>query len=49
VSTALNAQEARTLMDGNDFDLAIVDVNLAGENGLELLGFCKTSHPKMRW
>ena len=47
VSTALNAREARKLTEANVFDLAIVDVNLAGENGLELLGFFKTSYPKM--
>ncbi len=34
-------------MDGNPFDLAILDVNLAGENGLELLGLFKTKYPKI--
>jgi len=47
VSTSLNAHEARKFVETSTFDLAIVDVNLAGENGLELLGFFKTSYPKM--
>jgi DNA-binding NtrC family response regulator len=47
VSTAVNAQEGRTLAEGGAFDLAIVDVNLGAENGLELLGFLKSNYPRM--
>jgi len=47
VSTATSTGEARNLMDGNPFDLAILDVNLAEENGLQLLGLFKTRYPKV--
>ena len=33
--------------DQDRFDLAILDVNLAGENGLELLGFLKSNWPDL--
>ncbi|HWV99710.1 MAG TPA: response regulator [Candidatus Acidoferrum sp.] len=47
VTTATTAQQARELAAKTSFDVAIVDVNLAGENGLELLGFFKTNQPRM--
>ena len=37
VSTAANAAKARKLSEGLDFDLAIVDVMMPGEDGLSLL------------
>ena len=36
VSVAANALEARNKMDGLEFDLAIVDVMMPGESGIEL-------------
>ena len=36
VSVAGNAEEARNKMDGLEFDLAIVDVMMPGESGVEL-------------
>ena len=47
VSPATTAADAMELADREDFSLAIVDLNLAGENGLELLSFLKTNHPKL--
>lgn len=47
VATASTAGDAIEMADRGDFSLAIVDLNLAGENGLELLGFLKTNHPKL--
>ncbi len=47
VSTAMTASQARELAAQAPFDVAIVDVNLAGENGLQLLGFFKTNYPKV--
>ena len=47
VSTATNSSDAMELADREDFSLAIVDLNLAGENGLELLSFLKANHPKL--
>ncbi len=36
VSVAANAEEARNKMEGLEFDLAIVDVMMPGESGIEL-------------
>ncbi len=47
VSTASNGQEAMALADKGGFDLTILDIRLAGENGLELLGYFKTNFPKL--
>ena len=47
VTTAMTAQQARELAAKVPFTLAIVDVNLAGENGLELLGFFKSNYPQV--
>jgi DNA-binding response OmpR family regulator len=47
VSTASNGQQARELAASTAFDLAILDVNLAGENGLELLSHFKATQPEL--
>ena len=47
VSTAVNIREAKELVEKSRFDLAILDVNLAGENGLELLSLFKKEYPHM--
>ena len=47
VTTARTAQEAMALADEGSFDLTILDINLAGENGLELLSFFRTNFPKL--
>jgi two-component system, NtrC family, response regulator HydG len=47
VSVAVNIQEAKELAQRNRFDLSILDVNLAGENGLELLSLFKQNYPHM--
>jgi DNA-binding response OmpR family regulator len=44
VKTSKDAMEA---VDHERFDLAIFDVNLAGENGLELVRFFKTNFPQL--
>lgn len=44
VKTSADAMEA---VDREQFDLAIIDINLAGENGLELLRFFKTNFPEL--
>ncbi len=43
----MTAQEARAIAVRSDVSLAILDVNLAGENGLELLSFFRTNYPKV--
>ena len=47
VTTAMTCQQAKDLAATTPFGLAILDVNLAGENGLELLRFFKTNHPQV--
>jgi DNA-binding response OmpR family regulator len=47
VTAAVTGQEAMELADQVAFHLAILDVNLAGENGLELLGFMQSNHPDL--
>ncbi len=36
VTTAADAERARTLLEGMDFDLLIIDVNMPGEDGFDL-------------
>jgi DNA-binding response OmpR family regulator len=47
VGTATTGQEALSVLEDRKFDAAIVDLNLAGENGLELLRHFKREYPKM--
>ena len=48
VTAATTAQQAKELASATAFDVAILDVNLAGENGLDLLVFFKKNHPRTR-
>ncbi len=45
VTTAVTAAQARELAAEVPFSLAILDVNLEGENGLELLSHFKQQYP----
>jgi len=47
VATATTGQEALSILEDRQFDAAIVDLNLAGENGLDLLKQFKQEYPKM--
>ena|SRR5438270_10019779 len=47
VTAAESGAEAIRLAHKTSFDLAIVDIDLAGENGLELLELFKRTHPKL--
>jgi DNA-binding response OmpR family regulator len=47
MTTARTPQEAMALADEGRFDLAILDINLAGENGLELLGYFRANFPSL--
>jgi len=47
VVTATTGQEAMALADEGRFDLTVLDIKLAGENGLELLGYFKANFPKL--
>lgn len=45
VTTAMTKEQGRELAMQLPISLVVLDVNLAGENGLELLGYFRTSHP----
>jgi DNA-binding response OmpR family regulator len=47
VTTATTGAQAKDLAATVPFQLAILDVNLAGENGLELLSFFRDRHPQV--
>ena len=47
VSTAMTAAEARLLLETNTFGAVILDIDLAGENGMDLLSYCKSAFPKL--
>ena len=46
VTTAITVAEGKEAAAKVPFTLAILDLNLAGENGLELLDFFKRNYPK---
>jgi len=47
ITIAGTGPEAMEMADQGQFDLAIVDINLAGESGLQLLGCFKSNFPKL--
>jgi DNA-binding response OmpR family regulator len=47
VAVASTAQQAMAMADQGQHDLTILDINLAGENGLELLRFFRANFPKL--
>src|SRR5689334_3338926 len=47
VSIAATASEAMFIADQWPIHLVVMDINLAGENGLELLKFFKSNFPKL--
>ena len=46
VCSAGTIEEARSQLRDKNFDLVVTDVDLGGENGLELVRLAGTSHPK---
>jgi DNA-binding response OmpR family regulator len=47
VTTAMTAGEGRSALAQKRFDLAVLDVDLAGENGMDLLSYCKAQDPQL--
>lgn len=47
VTTASTATEAKDLAHREEFALGIFDINLAGEDGLDLLRYFKTNFPSL--
>lgn len=46
VCSAGTIEDARSQLRDKNFDLVVTDVDLGGENGLELVRLAGTSHPK---
>ena len=42
---AADADQAREELAGGSFDIALLDVNMPGESGIELLAFLRVEHP----
>ena len=47
VTTATTIKDAVESVDKGSYDAAILDINLAEENGLELLGIIRKKHEKL--
>lgn len=47
VTTVATIQEAKDLLADAEFHVAILDLNLAGEDGLELFSYIKTKWPNL--
>jgi DNA-binding response OmpR family regulator len=47
VTAAMTAGEGRSALAQKQFDLAVLDVDLAGENGMDLLSYCKAQDPEL--
>src|SRR5271169_1026915 len=47
VVTAENAMMALELSDGMPLNLIILDINLAGEDGFQLMTYLKRNHPEV--
>ncbi len=48
VETAANAEEALKKLDKNRFDLATIDVEMPGMNGIELAGLLRQKFPGIK-
>jgi DNA-binding NtrC family response regulator len=47
ILTAEGAEEAMRLADGARLKVIILDINLAGEDGVKLMSFLKMNHPEV--
>lgn len=48
VGMAKDGAEALTLMNGNSCDIALVDLNMKGMGGIELIGHLKQQYPEVK-
>src|SRR6187455_1466283 len=48
INKAVNFTEAEGLLAKNKFDVALLDINLPGKNGIELLAFIKEKYPAIK-
>lgn len=47
VSTANSYSEALSLLEMHQYNLAILDINIPGKNGIELLSYIKENYPSV--
>lgn len=47
VFSALNYVQAQDILSKNDVHIALLDINMPGRNGLDLLGYIKEKHPSV--
>lgn len=47
VFSALNYMQAQDILSNNDVHIALLDINMPGRNGLDLLGYIKEKHPSV--
>jgi DNA-binding NtrC family response regulator len=47
VQVASNVSEAKTRLESDSFDVALIDLRLGDEDGFDLLAFCKANVPNM--
>jgi DNA-binding NarL/FixJ family response regulator len=45
VFSALNYRQAQDILSNNDVHIALLDINMPGQNGLDLLEYIKLKHP----
>ncbi|ABV32950.1 MULTISPECIES: response regulator [Pseudothermotoga] len=48
VETVSNAEEALKRIESDDFDLATIDIEMPGMNGIELAGILRQKYPALR-
>ena len=48
VSTEANGKQALRLLEGNSFDLALIDIRMGLTSGLSLLDYIRRHHPQTR-
>lgn len=48
VGKATNFQKAVEMLNREPFDLALLDINLPGKNGIELLAHIKSNYPNIK-
>ncbi len=48
VAKATNFQKALEVLDHEPIDVALLDINLPGKNGIDLLGYITENHPLIK-
>lgn len=46
--SALDFEEARQLLNHNEVDITLLDINMPGKSGIELLAHIRENHPRVK-